>query len=148
RALVPQHAHPRRPRRRRPGLGDPPVIDFTFSDNDKKVLDGIRAEALVCRGYARHYDENEHEFPPDELPEAKDFPPTMSLFGGRGKDDTGLGVMSMLLAAAQSWGDYSVRMRRGKGGLGNAALRAAGTPEQQKQWGHLTLAMAITEPGC
>jgi len=124
------------------------VIDFTFTDNDKKILDSIRAEALVCRGYARHYDENEHEFPPDELPEAKDFPPTMSLFGGRGKDDTGLGVMSMLLAAAQSWGDYSVRMRRGKGGLGNAALRAAGTPEQQKQWGGLTLAMAITEPGC
>jgi acyl-CoA dehydrogenase len=39
-------------------------------------------------------------------------------------------------------------MRRDKGGLGNAALRAAGTPEQQKQWSHLTLAMAITEPGC
>jgi acyl-CoA dehydrogenase len=56
--------------------------------------------------------------------------------------------MSMLVAAAQSWGDYSVRMRRGKGGLGNAALRAAGTPEQQAKWGHLTLAMAITEPGC
>ena len=124
------------------------MIDFSFTDNDKKVLDAVRAEALVCRGYARHYDENEHEFPPDELPEAKDFPPTMSLFAGRTKDDTGLGVMSMLLAASQSWGDYSVRMRRGKGGLGNAALRAAGTPEQQKQWSHLTLAMAITEPGC
>jgi len=124
------------------------VIDFTLTDNDRKVLDTIRAEALVCRSYARHYDENEHEFPPDELPEAKDFPPLMSLFGGRGKDDTGLGTMSMLIAAAQSWGDYSVRMRRGKGGLGNAALRAAGTPEQQKKWGHLTLAMAITEPGC
>jgi len=41
-----------------------------------------------------------------------------------------------------------VRMRRGKGGLGNAALRAAGTPEQQEKWGGLTLAMAITEPGC
>jgi acyl-CoA dehydrogenase len=124
------------------------VIDFTLTDNDKKVLDTIRAEALVCRSYARHYDENEHEFPPDELPEAKDFPPMMSLFGGRTKDDTGLGTMSMLVAAAQSWGDYSVRMRRGRGGLGNAALRAAGTPEQQQKWGHLTLAMAITEPGC
>jgi acyl-CoA dehydrogenase len=124
------------------------VIDFTLTDNDKKVLDAIRSEALVCRSYARHYDENEHEFPPDELPEAKDFPPLMSLFAGRGKDDTGLGTMSMLVAAAQNWGDYSVRMRRGKGGLGNAALRAAGTPEQQQKWGHLTLAMAITEPGC
>jgi acyl-CoA dehydrogenase len=124
------------------------MIDFVLTENDEKLLGAIRSEALVCRGYARHYDENEHEFPPDELPEAKEFPPLMSLFAGRGKDDTGLGTMSMMVAAAQSWGDYSVRMRRGKGGLGNAALRAAGTPEQQQKWGHLTLAMAITEPGC
>ena len=124
------------------------MIDFELTPNDKKVLGSVRTEALACRAYARHYDENEHEFPPDELPEAKNFPPLMSLFAGRNADDTGLGVMSMMIAAGQSWGDYSVRMRRGKGGLGNAALRAAGTPEQQKQWGHLTLAMAITEPGC
>jgi acyl-CoA dehydrogenase len=39
-------------------------------------------------------------------------------------------------------------MRRGKGALGNAALRAAGTPEQQAKWSGLTLSMAITEPGC
>lgn len=124
------------------------MIDFTLTPNDRKVLDELRREALVCRSYARHYDENEHEFPPDELPEAKDFPPMMSLLAGRTGEDTGLGTMSMLIAAAQSWGDYSVRMRRGKGGLGNAALRAAGTPEQQQKWGGLTLAMAITEPGC
>jgi acyl-CoA dehydrogenase len=124
------------------------MIDFELTQNDKKVLGSVRAEALACRAYARHYDENEHEFPPDELPEAKNFKPMMSLFAGRDANDTGLGVMSMMIAAGQSWGDYSVRMRRGKGGLGNAALRAAGTPEQQKQWGHLTLAMAITEPGC
>jgi len=124
------------------------MIDFRLTDNDKKVLDSVRTEALACRAYARHYDENEHEFPPEELPEAKQFPPLMSLFAGRGADDTGLGVMSMMIAAGQSWGDYSVRMRRGKGGLGNAALRAAGTPDQQQKWGNLTLAMAITEPGC
>lgn len=124
------------------------MIDFTLTTNDQKVLDAIRREALVCRGYARHYDEHEDEFPPDELPEASEFPPTMSLFAGRGPEDTGLGVMSMMLTAGQTWGDYSVRMRRGKGGLGNAALRAAGTPEQQAKWGGLTLAMAITEPGC
>ena len=124
------------------------MIDFHLTANDRKVLDELRREALVCRSYARHYDENEHEFPPEQLPEAGDFPPLMSLFAGRTPEDTGLGTMSMLIAAAQSWGDYSVRMRRGKGGLGNAALRAAGTPEQQQRWGGLTLAMAITEPGC
>jgi acyl-CoA dehydrogenase len=124
------------------------MIDFELTAKDRDILEAIRREALVARGYARHYDENEHEFPPDELPEAKDFPNVFSLFAGRGKEDTGMGVMSMLLTAGQTWGDYSVRMRRGKGGLGNAALRAAGTLAQQEKWKDLTLAMAITEPGC
>ena len=59
-----------------------------------------------------------------------------------------VGVIGMLITAGETWGDYSVRMRRPTGGLGNAALRAAGTPEQVEKWRHLTLAMAITEPGC
>ena len=124
------------------------MIDFELTQNDQKVLDAVRREALVARQYARHYDEHEHEFPPDELPEAKDFPGTWSLLAGRTADDSSMGVISLLMAMGQTWGDYSVRMRRGKGGLGNAALRAAGTPEQQAKWNGLTLAMAITEPGC
>ncbi len=124
------------------------MIDFELTHKDQEILGQLRREALVCRSYARHYDEHEEEFPPDELPEAKEFPDLFALMQGRGVDDSGLGVMSMLITAAQTWGDYSVRIRRGKGGLGNAALRAAGTPEQQKKWGHRTLAMAITEPGC
>ncbi len=124
------------------------MIDFELTEKDRDILDQVRREALVCRGYARHYDEHEEEFPPDELPEASEFPPVLNRLGELGPDDTSLGVMSMLIAAGQTWGDYSLRIRRGKGGLGNAALRAAGTPEQQAKWGGLTLAMAITEPGC
>jgi len=124
------------------------MIDFELTDNDKKVLDHVRAEALIARKYARYYDENEHEFPPDELEEAKDFPELGAVMQGRTDEDSPLSVISMLIASGQTWGDYSVRMRRGKGALGNAALRAAGSPEQQEQWGNLTLAMAITEPGC
>ena len=124
------------------------MIDFQLTDNDQKILGVVREQALVCRRYARHYDENEHEFPPDTLPEAKDHPPAYALLRDRTAEDTSFPVMSMLIAAGESWGDYSVRMRRGSGGLGNAALRAAGTPEQQQKWGGLTLAMAITEPGC
>jgi acyl-CoA dehydrogenase len=124
------------------------MINFELSDSDRKVLDHVREEALVCREYARHYDENEHEFPPDELPEAKGRRNAYALLQDRDELDSSLGVISMLIAMGESWGDYSVRMRRGKGGLGNAALRAAGTPEQQQRWGHHTLAMAITEPGC
>jgi len=124
------------------------MINFELSESDRKILDHVREEALVCREYARHYDENEHEFPPDELPEAKGRNNVYSLLRDRDELDSSLGVISMLITMGETWGDYSVRMRRPKGGLGNAALRAAGTPEQQQKWGHLTLAMAITEPGC
>ncbi len=125
------------------------MIDFSLSEKDTKILAAVREESLIARKYARYYDEHEEEFPPDALPEAKDRPGFYSLLGERDPNDTGMNVLGMLITAAQTWGDYSVRLRRpAGGGLGNAALRAAGTPEQQQRWGHLTLAMAITEPGC
>jgi acyl-CoA dehydrogenase len=124
------------------------MISFELTDNDKKVLDAVREESLIARKYARYYDEHEEEFPPDTLPEAEGRKGFYSLLGGRDLEDSGMNVMGMLITAAQTWGDYSVRLRRTTTGLGNSALRAAGTPEQQQKWGHLTLAMAITEPGC
>jgi len=69
--------------------------------------------------------------------------------GKQGPGDTGPVTLGLMIAAAQTWGDYSVRMRRGGGGgLGNAALSASGTPEQKARWSPMLLAMAITEPGC
>ena len=124
------------------------MIDFTLSEKDEKVLAAVKEEALVCRKYARYFDEHEEEFAPAELPEAKDFRNPFALLAKRDELDSSMGVMSMLVTAGQTWGDYTVRMRRGTGGLGNAALRASGTPAQQSRWGGKTLAMAITEPGC
>lgn len=125
------------------------MIDFNLTETDQKILDYVRTEALVARKYARYYDENETEFPPEQLEEAKDFPGVWSLMGERSDEDTSQSVIGMLITMAETWGDYSVRMRKGRGvGLGNAALGAAGTEEQRKKWGGLLLSMAITEPGC
>ncbi len=125
------------------------MIDLELSENDLQLLANIRKESLVARKYARQYDENEHDFPPDQLPEVKDFPPMMQYFSGRGEQDSGMKIMMGLIAMEQTWGDYSVRMRRPPGGgLGSSALQAAGTEEQKKRWGDMLLAMAITEPGC
>jgi acyl-CoA dehydrogenase len=125
------------------------MIDFELTKFDQECIDEVKKRGLVARKYARHYDEQEHEFPPDELPEAKDFPgsPYM-MMAKRTESDSGMAVLSMLMSSAETWGDYSVRIRRPKGGLGNTALMAAGTQEQKDRWGNLTLAMAITEPGC
>ena len=125
------------------------MIDFELTETDKAGLARTRAEALVCRKYARYHDENEGEFPPGELPESEAFYQNQPEVPKPGPDDTSLPVLAALHAAGQNWGDYSVRMRKqADGGLGNAALAAAGTPEQIEKWRHLVLSMAITEPGC
>ena len=99
--------------------------------------------------YARHYDEHEEEFVPDELPEADDYP------GREGPDE------GPRRGTTPAWRDEHAdhgRPRpgattrcacaRAAGASATRRLRRAGTPEQQEKWGGLTLAMAITEPGC
>jgi acyl-CoA dehydrogenase len=124
------------------------MIDFTLTETDQAHLDHARAAALICRGYARRYDENESELPPERLPEADEFYANAPDLPAPTATDTSRPVMLALQTMIMHWGDYSIRLKRDRGGLGNAALSAAGTPEQQKKWGHMTLSMAITEPGC
>jgi acyl-CoA dehydrogenase len=125
------------------------MIDFTLTEYDKAQLERTREASLLCRKYARYYDENEGEFPPQELPEAAEYFANLKPLPESQGNDTPGPVMMALQAIGQYWGDYSVRLRQSKGGgLGNAALSAAGTSEQKEKWSHLTLSMAITEPGC
>ena len=125
------------------------MIDFHLSDYDREKLEAIKEEGLICRKYARYYDEHEEELPPDELPEAKDFKPTPNLATRQSEDDSSPSVMAMLYTIYRCWGDYAVKLRQPTmGGLGNAALMAAGTDEQKSQWSNNFLSMAITEPGC
>jgi acyl-CoA dehydrogenase len=126
------------------------MIDFTLTENDQKILDLVRERALVCRKYARYYDEHEDEFAPDELPENAQFKGKhpYALLRSSSPSDTTFGVMSMLVAMGQTWGDYTVRLQQTPGGLGNSSLTAVGTDEQKRKWERMTLAMANTEPGC
>lgn len=123
------------------------MIDFTLSETDRDILEQIRREGLVTRKYARHYDDHEEELSPMALAEAADFPSLLERVMKRPKGDTGLATLQMLMGIARSWGDTVVLRYQGTA-LGNAALNAAGTPEQKERWGKTMLAMAITEPGC
>jgi len=125
------------------------MIDFRLTETDRKILSRIREEAMICRQYAREFDENESEMIPDTLPETESFYANAAPVPTPGPEDTQGPVMMSLKAMGAYWGDYSVRLNRKSGGaLGNAALAAAGTDEQKEKWGHLMLSMAITEPGC
>jgi acyl-CoA dehydrogenase len=125
------------------------MIDFTLTEHDDKQLARSRAQAMICRKYARYYDEHEEEMAPEKLPEADDFYADNPPVPAGGADDTNRPVMMGLQSMMAYFGDYTIRLKRSDdGGLGNAALAAAGTPEQQKKWMGLCLSMAITEPGC
>ena len=126
------------------------MIDFTLTETDEARLDRAYQEALFVRDFARDADENEKDLPPEELPGADAFLSSLPAAPWPGDDDTQGPAMMTLMTIAQYYGDYSLRAKRrdGGGGLGNAALAAAGTDEQKKKWAHLLLSMAITEPGC
>jgi acyl-CoA dehydrogenase len=106
------------------------MIDFRLTETDKAALAKTYAEGRIARKYARYYDEHETEMAPDELPEAADYVAPAVPAVDINTDTTGP-VMMTLQTMASFWGDYAVRLRnRTGGGLGNAALAAAGTPEQ------------------
>lgn len=54
---------------------------------------------------------------------------------------------SIVSVTEMSWGDVGLMLSIPGGGLGNAAINAAGTPEQREKFGGYYASMAITEPG-
>ncbi len=116
------------------------MIDFRLPETDKALLARTRAEAVIARRYAHQFDENEAEMIPYTLPETEDFYANRETAPKPGPEDTQGPVMMMLQAMGAFWGDYSVRLRRAdRGGLGNAALAAAGTTGEKERWGELLL---------
>jgi hypothetical protein len=79
------------------------MVDFRLSERDKLVLARTRAESEICRTYARFYDENEGDFPPDELPEAEEFYANAAPIPAEGLGDSGAPVMGALTQAGQNW---------------------------------------------
>jgi acyl-CoA dehydrogenase len=123
------------------------MVDFALNEKEQAIIDEIRKEGLVCRKYARYYDVNETEIPPEEFPEAKDFDHINLMMMDRGEEPSGGMVFGILALMNRNWGDH-LSLRLPKTALGNSSLEAAGTPEQKEKWGTTVLAMANTEPGC
>jgi len=122
------------------------MIDFTFSEDEKKAMADMYGQGVAGRKAARYYDEHEEELRPDELPEADNYEGAQRNLMSSYASGGGIGLRILqVMETARSLG---MPMRGVRGGLGNAALFAAGTKEQQEKWGGKALSMAITEPGC
>lgn len=122
------------------------MVDFSLSDFDRAVLESVAAEAEIGEKYARHYDSHEEELLPKSFPEASQFPPVQQRLRGRSRSDTPMLLLQVLMRIERE-SHCGVPLRQPPTALGNAALDAAGTEAQKARWGHLMLAMSITEPG-
>ncbi len=122
-------------------------MDFTYSPGEQAMIAEYKRQGQILRQHARYWEEREAEIPPEEMPESADNPsPLLKLAIDKEGESSGI-VMGMMVTIYNSWGD-TLSMKIGPGALGNAALAAAGTPEQKERWGTTRLAMSITEPGC
>ncbi len=108
------------------------------------------------RPLSRKYDLAEQKEMPEELYElskllrarpnrgkAVDAQPAASATSNRNGNN-----LSMVVSSAElCWGDVGLFLALPTIGLGNAAVSAVASAEQQAEWGELFAAMAITEPG-
>lgn len=122
--------------------------------NLQKMAHGLAKS--MFRPISRKYDRAEHERP-KELDAMKNMMGGggggMGGLGGGDKKDKNSGIKNggnMIAIPAMiemCWGDAGLAMSIPGQGLGNAAIMAAGTPEQKEEFGKVWAAMAITEPG-
>jgi acyl-CoA dehydrogenase len=135
------------------------MIDFEL---EPQVLNQTRmyqmAATQMMRPISREYDENEHAEPRKFWETMWSASQTMAAPTPAEKDRGTLRLRNLytcLSAEELCWGDAGLFLSIPGGGLGGAAVSAAGSPEQRERflrpfregkpkWG----AMAITEPGC
>lgn len=121
------------------------MIDFELTPADEKVLRSAHEQAIIGRRYARYYDEHEDELPPEEFPEAANFPDLVKLTEEGVSGSSGSRIMHSLVMLESNWG--GIALHRSKWGLGNTVLKTVATPEQFEKFKNHTISIAITEPG-
>lgn len=120
-----------------------------------------RVAREIFRPNSRKYDRAEHRYP-KELDMLSALLDGMSEGSRRGAGAVGLkrrrertgdtingsNLGNVLGLIELSWGDVGLALALPRQGLGNAAIAAVATEEQQREFAHCWAAMAITEPGC
>ncbi len=143
------------------------MIDFEIPERIAQTRAALETVAInMMRPVSRYYDEHEHEIPWDYI----NFMHMVMRSTGAGslaprerkketepgKERPRLGYQSLaFMLEMLSWGDVGLYLVTPGGGLGAAAIEAAGTPEQKekflarfRQEAPVFGAMAMTEPHC
>jgi acyl-CoA dehydrogenase len=138
------------------------MIDYEMPDSIRKLVTMLDTVAEnMMRPVSRHFDENEHEIPWDYINfmhQAMRATGAGSLAPDEGRKRegprTGYQKLAFMLEVL-SWGDAGIYLDTPGGGLGAAAVEAAGTDEQKARFlarftgdTPIFAAMAMTEPHC
>ncbi len=138
------------------------MISFETPESIQGTVNMIEAVATeMMRPTARYFDEHEHEIPWDYInfmdgalkaAGGMTMAPKQEKGDGDGKPRLDYQQMAHYVEML-SWGDAGLYLCTPRGGLGSAAVTAAGTPEQKKKFlsrfqddKPVFSAMAITEP--
>ncbi|MEO6566937.1 MAG: acyl-CoA dehydrogenase family protein, partial [Casimicrobiaceae bacterium] len=119
------------------------MIDFSLTAGDRRLIEVTRFENEAMRKHARFYDQHEEEIEPASFPESSELPDKMELMREIEDQTSGLIIAESLMDLEYA----DPRLRRTEHGLGDMIVGYAGTPEQLERFGHLVLAIALTEPG-
>lgn len=131
------------------------MIDFALSPaaaaEKKAVHDYVND---VFRKVSRYYDDHEHE-EVEETKTTREFLDAKQSRSGTektretlaAKRPDGPAMTAIVIQEELAWGDVGLTCTIPPG-LGNSAIAAVATPEQQARFGSKPASMAITEPGC
>ncbi len=123
------------------------MVDFSLTDGDIHLIELTRREYEVARPFARdvdRYSESEQFLQNVDHPAVVDRKSPNALLRETKSGISGQYITECLMEAAGARDLYTRRMYNS---MGTQMLREYGTPEQKAAYGHLSLVIAITEPG-
>ena len=114
------------------------MINLELSAKHQETYNNLRMVAEhMMRPYSRKYDKEEHSYP-QELEEVAKLLDAGGAGSPRAKSQepgvrNGANLMAVSAYEALCWGDVGLMLSMPGRGLGNAAINAVGTPEQNDQ---------------
>ncbi len=120
------------------------MISFTFTEQDRAILDEARRQAKLAAKYARDFESDEDKLLPAQYPEAEGLPNVHGMLDCCTDEISGHKIINALIYLEDWYG--GVPLREARYSLGNTVLKIAGTPQQYTRWRDKTIAIGLTEP--
>lgn len=121
------------------------MVDFSLTKTDEMLVAMAREESEIARGYARYYDQNEHELIAEDHPAVAGRERPIDALHRLAEETSGVPITEVLM---KMQGTTDVSLRHNPNGLGTMIIGYAGSEEQRQRFnGKNGYSIAMTEPG-